>query len=62
MSMISDWRKHPRFFHCRCGACVASLGPISRRLGLGKQWLAKYGESNVDFRKRYLDWHKENGK
>ena len=51
-----DWRKHPRQLHCRCDRCRAQLGPISRRIG--KLWQAQYGESNKNFRKRYLEAHK----
>jgi hypothetical protein len=56
MTAVVDWRKHPRFFRCRCDLCRAAVGTLTKPWG--KLWLAGYGESNTDFRRRYLAFHR----
>lgn len=41
---------------CMCAKCLASVGPLTKRIG--KMWQARYGESQRDFRNRFNAWHR----
>lgn len=58
MQRIKTERKltNQRTFICRCDACLATLGPLQRKIG--KWWRAGYGEYTKEFHARVRAAHK----